>query len=165
MGGLFAARIVIRNRDWNNDMVLYTRTLELSPDAYRILNNLGIVYWHEGDLDKAESAWRRVLAVNPDDAGALNNLGLLASRRHQYAEAKEFFQRAMELKPNLAEPHLNLGDTYLKMGLRGPAELQLRAAVALSPLDTRARNKLGQLLFETGRLRRGRGAVPRLRPQ
>ena len=33
VGGLFAARIVIRNRDWNNDLVLYTRTLELSPDS------------------------------------------------------------------------------------------------------------------------------------
>ena len=151
VGGLFAARIVIRNRDWNNDKVLYTRTLDLSPDAYQVLNNLGIIYWQEGDLDKAESAWRRVLAENPDNPGALINLGLLASQRHQYAEAKGFFQRAMELKPNLAEPHLNLGDTYLKMGLRGPAEPQLRAAVALSPLDTRARNKLGQLLFETGR--------------
>jgi Flp pilus assembly protein TadD len=37
------------------------------------------------------------------------------------------------------------------MGLRGPAELQLRAAVAISPIDTRAHNKLGQLLFATGR--------------
>ena len=104
MGGLFAARIVIRNRDWNNDIVLYTRTLELSPDAYLILNNLGTVYWHEGALDKAESAWRRVLALNPNNADALNNLGLVAGRRKQYAEAAEFFQRAIELEAERARP-------------------------------------------------------------
>ncbi len=69
----------------------------------------------------------------PTTPGRSINLGLLASEKHQYAEAKDFFQRAMELMPNLAEPHLRLGDTYLKMGLRGPAELQLRAAVAISP--------------------------------
>jgi tetratricopeptide (TPR) repeat protein len=167
VGGLFAARIVIRNRDWNNDKVLFTRTLDLSPDAYQVLNSLGIIYWQEGDLEKAESAWRRVLAENPDDPGALINLGLVANQRHQYAEAKGFFQRAMELKPNLAEPHLSLGDTYLKMGLRGPAELQLRAAVAISPSDTRARNKLGQLLLETGRPREAEeqfGASVRSKP-
>jgi tetratricopeptide (TPR) repeat protein len=151
LGGLFAARIVTRNRDWNNDIVLFTRTLDLSPDAYQVLNSLGGVYWREGDLDKAESAWRGVPAGKRDYPEALNNLGLLANQRQQYAEAKGFFQRAMELKPNLADPHLNLGDTYLKMGLRGPAELQFRAAVAISPIDTRARNKLGQLLAETGR--------------
>jgi tetratricopeptide (TPR) repeat protein len=38
----------------------------------------------------------------------------------------------------------------MQMGLRGPAELQLRAAVALSPLNIRARNKLGELLFAAG---------------
>jgi tetratricopeptide (TPR) repeat protein len=151
LGGLFAARIVTRNRDWNNDKVLYTRILDLSPDAYQVLNSLGGIYWEEGDLDKAESAWRRVLAENPDNPGALNNLGLVASQRHQYAEAKGFFQRAVQQMPSVVDPHLNLGDTYLKMGLRGPAELQLRAAVAISPSDTRARNRLGQLLFETGR--------------
>jgi tetratricopeptide (TPR) repeat protein len=151
LGGLCAARIMTRNREWNNDKVLFTRTLELSPEAYQVLNALGGIYWREGDLDKAESAWRGVLARKPDDAQGFNNLGLLASKRKEYAEAKGFFQRAMELKPNLADPHLNLGDTYLKMGLMGPAERQLRAAVAISPIDTRAHNKLGQLLFATGR--------------
>jgi len=151
VGALFAARIVIRNRDWNNDKLLFTRTLDLSPDAYQVQNALGGVYWREGDLDKAESMWRGVLARKSDNPEAFNNLGLLASQRHQYAEAKRFFQRAMELKPNLADPHLNMGDTYLKMGLLGPAELQLRAAIAISPIDVPAHNRLGQLLFATGR--------------
>jgi tetratricopeptide (TPR) repeat protein len=151
LGGLYAARIVIRDRDWENDKVLYARILDLSPDAYRVQDALGAVYWHEGDLDKAESAWRGVLARDPNDIGALNDLGLLARQRHQYAEAEAFFQRAMKLQPSAAEAHLNLGDTYLKMGRRGPAELQLRTVVALTPLDSRARNRLGQLLFDTGR--------------
>jgi tetratricopeptide (TPR) repeat protein len=151
LGGLFAARIVIRNRDWNNDIVLYTRTLDLSPDAYKILSTLGDAYWRQGDLDNAESTWRRVLAMNPNLMGVYNGLGLVASKRQQYEEAKGFFQRAVQLMPSEAEPHLNLGDMYLKMGQRGLAEPQLRAAVALSPLNIRARNTLGQLLVETGR--------------
>jgi Flp pilus assembly protein TadD len=51
----------------------------------------------------------------------------------------------------LGDPHLNLGETYMKMGQTSPAEPQLRAAVALSPLNPRALNTLGQLLAETGR--------------
>ncbi len=151
LGGLFAARIVIRNRDWNNDRVLCTRTLDLSPDAGPILDNLANLYWDEGASDKAKSAWRRALGRNPDDTWALNNLGWLASRRHQYAEAAGFFRRAAEQMPSEPAPHLHLGEVYLEMGLRGPAELQFRGAVALSPLNSDARNELGQLLFAAGR--------------
>ena len=58
----------------------------------------------------------------------------------------------MKLNPSEANTHLNLGETYVNMGLKGLAEPQLRTAVMLSPLDTRARNSLGRLLFEEGRL-------------
>jgi tetratricopeptide (TPR) repeat protein len=151
VGGLCAARIVTRVPDWNNDKALYTRIMDLSPEAYGVQDALGAIYWHEGDLDKAESAWRRVLAQQPNDVTALNNLGLLARQRHQNAEAERFFQRALQARPRFAEAHLNLGDMYLKMGQRGPAELQLRAAIAISPADYRPHNRLGQILFDTGR--------------
>jgi len=152
LAALCAARIVIRNRDWRNDIVLYASTLRSSPDAYPILNNLGTVYWQDGNVDKAEAAWRRALALNGDSAIVLNNLGLVASRHKHYDQAVSFFQRAMKLKPNYTDPHLNLGTAYRDMGLDGPAETQLRAAVTLSPLNQHARNELGQLLLGEGRL-------------
>ena len=151
LGGLFAARIVIRNRDWNNDKVLFTRTLDLSPDAYGVLNSLGVIYWQEGAWDKAESAWKRSLAINPHSGVVLNNLGMVAAKKKQYAEAVKFFQRAMELKPDSLDPRLNLGTVYRVMGLAGPAELQLRKALALPPPDSRVPNELGQLLVQEGR--------------
>lgn len=146
-GLLSGARIVTRNRDWRNDIALYGQTLKLSPDAYPILNNLGTVYWQAGAVDEAESAWRRALALRPDNAIVLNNLGLVAGKRKQYPEAVGFFRRAARLKPNYTDPHLNLGTTYREMGEASAAELQLKAAVALSPLNYRARNELGQLLL------------------
>jgi tetratricopeptide (TPR) repeat protein len=152
VGGLFAARIVIRNRDWNDDIVLYNRTLDLSPDASVILNNLGTVYWHRSAWDKAESAWRKTLTLDPNNASALNNLGLVAGRKKQYPEAAEFFQRAMKLNPNEADSHRNLGTTYRLMGMAGPAERELRTALALSPVDYRVPNELGRLLLEEGRV-------------
>jgi tetratricopeptide (TPR) repeat protein len=152
IGGLFAARIVIRDRDWNNDIALYTRTLELSPEAYIIRNNLGTVYWHAGARDKAESMWQTALAQNPNRADVLNNLGLVAGREKQYAQAADFFERSIKLRPNEADPHRNLGTTYRLMGMLGPAERELRTALALSPLDYRFLNDLGQLFLDEGRM-------------
>jgi tetratricopeptide (TPR) repeat protein len=151
VGALCTARIVIRNRDWNNDIVLYTRTLELSPDADIILDDLASAYWSGGAMDKAESVWKRALAVNPNNVDVLNNLGVLALRQKDYPLAAGFFQRAAKLKPDESKPHLNLGETYLKMGLRDQAETQLRAAVVLSPFDYRVLNDLGRLFLDEGR--------------
>ena len=151
LGLLFAARIVIRDRDWNNDIVFYTRTLDSSPDSYLFQNNLGTVYWHAHEVDKAQSLWQRALALNADNPDVLNNLGLVAFEKHQYKEAAGYFERAIRLRPSLPDPHLNLGKAYMKLGQPGSAEPQLRAAVALAPLNSSAHDELGKLLVETGR--------------
>jgi len=151
IGCLFAARIVSRNRDWNNDVLLYAQTLEVSPEAYQILNDLGTVYWDRGAVDQAEAAWKRSLAINPDNAVVLNNLGMVAGKRKQYAEAINLFQRAKELRSQSLDPYLNLGRVYRVMGNLGLAETELRKALALSPLDYRIRNELGQTLVAEGR--------------
>ena len=151
VAALAATRIVLRNRDWRNDVVLYTRTLAVSPDAYPIRNNLGTVYWMQGNVAAAEREWRATLEANPANAIVLNNLGLVMSKEKRFPEAVAFFRRAMRRKPNYTDPHLNLGSVLRQMGDDSQAELQLRAAVALSPLNTHARNALGQLYLDSGR--------------
>jgi len=152
IAALYALRTVTRNRDWRDDVTLYTKTLAVSPEAYHIRNNLGTVYWKQGNYEAAEREWHAALKLAPRNAIFLNNLGLASTKRKRYSEAVEYFQRAMCLKPNYTDPHLNLGEAYAEMGLREEAELQLRAAVALSPLNVYARNQLGKLHIEADRL-------------
>jgi protein O-mannosyl-transferase len=149
---LCAVRIYARNRDWRNDIVLYTETLAASPDAYPILNNLGKVYWTEGNADAAERVWRQALELAPRNAIIWNNLGLVFEQRKNYPQAVRFFEQASQLKPNYTDPHLNLGTTFEEMGRLPEAEEQLRAAVALAPLSTSARNELAKLDVAAGRL-------------
>jgi tetratricopeptide (TPR) repeat protein len=152
VGGLFAVRVVIRNRDWKDDIVLYTRTLELSPDSTVMLNNLAGAYWDQGEWHKAETLWGSVLSRDPDNIEALNDMGLVAGQRKQYPEAVGFFQRVIALMPNLSDPHRNLGVAYRLMGMPGPAERELRKAVELRPLDYLPLNDLGRLFLAEGRM-------------
>jgi Tfp pilus assembly protein PilF len=152
MSVLFLLRVVTRNRDWSDDVTLYTKTLAMSPDSYHIRNNLGTVYWRQGNVAAAEREWQEAVRLAPRNAIILNNLGLVRTKQERYAEAVDYFQRAMHLKPLYTDPHLNLGAAYTEMGQADQAELQLRAAVALSPLRTDARNKLGKLYSDAGRL-------------
>jgi Flp pilus assembly protein TadD len=152
IAGLFAAIIVVRNRDWKNDLVFYTQTIAVEPEAYPIIINLGTVYWDQGAYDKAESLWRGVLAKYPNDAEALTNMGLVAGRKQQYLQASDYFQRAIKIRPTDAQPHLDLAKAYRLMGQMGPAESELRTARKLAPFDYQVSTEFGRLLLQEGRL-------------
>ncbi len=145
---LCVTRIVTRNRDWRNDVRLYTRTVTQQPEAYEILNNLGATYWNQGRMDAARREWMDAYSIHPENAVLLNNLGLLYQREKDFAQAVSYFHRAMLLKPAYTDPHLNLGETYAKMGQQQRAKLQLRAATMLAPLNVRAHNELGKLYLQ-----------------
>jgi len=145
-------RIVTRNRDWRDDIRLYTRTLEQSPRAYPILNNLGTIYWQDGRVHDAEVVWRRALAVAPQSAIVLNNLGLVASGRKDYPAAVDLFMRAAAAKPEYTDPYLNLGIAERALGRQASAETEIRRAIELSPLNAQAHFQLADLLREEGRL-------------
>ena len=148
---LYAIRTVVRNRDWNNDIVLYTKTLAVYPNAPHIHNNLGTVYWDNGSVEEAEREFRAAADLVPGNAIFLNNLGLVFAHQERYQEAVEKYQASLLAKPYYADTHLNMGDVLRKMDRISEAELQYRAAVALSPLKARARNQLGKLYQEQGR--------------
>ncbi|MGH9326979.1 MAG: tetratricopeptide repeat protein [Terriglobia bacterium] len=147
---LSVVRVAIRNRDWNNDVRLYTRTLAQQPDAYQIRNNLGTVYWRQGKAAAAVKEWKEALKLHPRNAIVLSNLGLFYASKEDYARAVEYFRQAMQLKPAYTDPHLNLGETEEKMRQLQAAELQFSAAVALAPLNVRAHNDLGKVYCEKG---------------
>jgi len=146
-----AARIVIRNRDWCDDVTLYTKTLAQSPGAYQILNNLGTVDWRQGRIEEARQCWERALQLRPTQSIFLDNLGLYYSRKNNFAEAESYLRRAILLKPEYTEAHLNLGSIFRKQGDWKEAELQLKAAVALSPLNPDTHNEMAKLDLDTGR--------------
>jgi Flp pilus assembly protein TadD len=148
---LCSLRIVTRNRDWQNNFVLYPKTLAVCPDADYLRRELGASYWQIGDVASAEREWREALKRAPQDAYTLKNLGLVYLKQQHYSEAIEFFKKALELYPDIAEARLYLGVAYMDTHSRELAEPELRAAVSLFPLNSKARNALGTLYLDEGR--------------
>ena len=62
-----------------------------------------------GDLDAAESAFRKVLAADASSAAAYANLGVIAMRRQQCDHALALLQKAEKLEPAMAGIRLNIG--------------------------------------------------------
>jgi tetratricopeptide (TPR) repeat protein len=147
---LWGARIVTRNRDWNNDLTLYTSTLASEPNAWHIRNNLGYALWYRGDGAGAEREWRAALEIKPENDIVLSNLGVVYKGEKRFPEAVEYFKRALSIDPKFTDAHLHLSETYLEMGMTESAERHLRATVAISPLNIQGRNLLGELHLQRG---------------
>ena len=67
-----------------------------------------------GNLDQAESSFKKVLAQDPNSAGAYANLGVIAMRRQNWPAALDLLHKAERLAPNVAGIRLNIGLVYYR---------------------------------------------------
>jgi tetratricopeptide (TPR) repeat protein len=148
---LYAVKTVARNRDWRTGESLFLKRLE-QGDASLIRNNLGAVYFDNGNLNGAEREWLEALAAGPNNALALDNLAFLRQRQRRFAESLDYSWRALRIQPHYMMAHLNLAETLAEMDRVAEAEWQYRIATAISPLSTRAHNAYGEFLFNSERL-------------
>ena len=138
---------------------------------------LGIVYWHQGDLDRAAKALADAVAANRDYADAHLALGTVLKARGDLKPAASALRRAIALRPDLPAPHVVLAQTLALAGDEAGAQRESQEA---DRLRTRAAAIAGSgdvdggRGAEAGRRRcRGRGrllpprdpGVRRLRPR
>ncbi|PYR90563.1 MAG: hypothetical protein DMF84_20200 [Acidobacteria bacterium] len=98
---------------------------------------LGVIYWHQGDLDRAIRALRAAIAAEPRYAEAHNTLGALLKARRDWKGAADALRRAIALQPDLAAAHYTLAQVLELSGDAGGAREhfteaeRLRAEAAL----------------------------------
>lgn len=77
---------------------------------------LGIVRWHQGDLEGAAKALGDAVAANPDYADAHLALGTVMKARGDLKRATASLRRASALRPDLPAPHVVLAQTLRLAG-------------------------------------------------
>jgi protein O-mannosyl-transferase len=142
---------VKRNRVWQSELTLYTRTLETDPDAYVIRTNLGSLYFSFGDLKRAESELHAALTGKPDSVNAMNALAMVYREQRRYPESRELFARAIATKPLWGDPYFNLGRLLEKQGQVSEALRNFEQAVDLAPLNPAAHYWYGNALLQVHR--------------
>lgn len=105
-------------------------------------------------IEKENAAVRKALALDPNLAEGYVSRGyLLWSRANKwsYERAVVDYRHALELNPNLAEAHHQLANVYNHVGLLDKAEGEIREAIALDPLNTGIRFRVGINLLCQGK--------------
>lgn len=149
---LLSLRTVWRNADWRDELTLWSKTVQVAPQAARARNNLGAAYLRRGQLTRAEHELETAVQIKPDFGVAHGNLGKIALDRDDLERAERELQTAIGLKADDVIPRLWLGAVYVRKGRMTEAEQQFRAALARPPYDAYANNNLGVLFAKGGRM-------------
>jgi tetratricopeptide (TPR) repeat protein len=88
-----------KNGNIDDAILRIGRAISYDSTLLKAYNLLGTLYQERGELDRAESCYRRVLIIKPDYAMAHFNLGTLCWARKEYGSARKHFVDAAALEP------------------------------------------------------------------
>lgn len=131
---------------------LYRQILQSTPNIPEIHNNLGCLYFSQGQLQDAVQSCLAALRIRPDYAEALNNLGNAYKNLEQYQSAIDCYLKASRLNPSSPTVYNNMGVANKGLGEIEKAEINFREAISLKPAYAEAHQNLGNVLQLQGRL-------------
>src|SRR5437867_5066765 len=102
----------------------------LRPRDQRVLNLLGLVYFRQDKLEKAEEVYRKLTAESPDAHTLFYNLGLIYFKLNRLEEAESAFVKALELTRDNPKINFYLGSIYERLHRYQDAIYQYRQAGA-----------------------------------
>lgn len=130
-----AAITIRRNRDWKDDLALFSSAVRVDPRSTEASYNHAVALDARGDPDAARREWERTLRLDPGHVGALARLGTLHAERGALDAAASYFSRVLALQPDHVETRFNLALLLERLGRREDALDQYREFIRLHPVD------------------------------
>lgn len=140
---------------WNDNVTLWTHTIEASTDNYVAHDNLALLLVDRGQTEEAMKHFQAALAIYPSDP--TSNLQI-AVYDHQHGRLREAIARYDQMigitpdGPGRAELLSNKGLVYLDLRDNAGAQESLDKAVVMDPRNYRGWLGLGVLAIRSGDL-------------
>jgi len=149
---LYAAVTIARNSDWQNNFVLWSKTVQRSPNSLVARGGLGMAYLERGMLDQAAEQFETSIKLYPGHYKSYYNQGLVYHQKGDLIKALDFFNRSVALNPEFVRAHYNLATIYLQ---QRSWDLAVRHYVKVNELDPEiamAHYNLGMAYVMQGKL-------------
>ena len=131
---------------------LINQAIEISPKEPTFHSNLGNVFWHLKQWDRAATSFQEAVKLKPDYAEAHSNLGDALRALGQLDDAIAAYRTAIKAQPSYARAHSHLSVALVEAGQSADAVVAAETATQLHPNDAQSFSNLGNALREGGRL-------------
>jgi Tfp pilus assembly protein PilF len=88
-----------RQKRYEAAMDQYDKALKLKSQHIGALNNLAVVYYELGNIDKALKIIQNALEIDPESTDGYLNMGTFLRQKGNRKDAVKYFRRGMELAP------------------------------------------------------------------
>ncbi len=143
--------------DLDSALELFTRSLQIDPNAAPALTGLSLAYIERhrvnqdaDSLDRAKTAIQRAQSLEPDSVPVLIAMSNVESNEGRADHGLELLRRAAELEPLNWNVWRRIGSTLQDLGRTGEALDALRHAVQLAPDYYLTHRDLGLAYFRQG---------------
>jgi protein O-mannosyl-transferase len=144
------ARTYARNRDWKDELSLWTSAVAVSPGNakahYNLANTLEIL---PGRLPEAIAEYQAALRIDPNHADVHYNLAnALSAAPGPLPEAIAEYQAALRIEPDRVEAHNNLANALARLPGRLPEAIaEYQAALRIRPTSAEVHHNLANALL------------------
>jgi tetratricopeptide (TPR) repeat protein len=150
------ARTLVRNRDWKDNLTLYSAAVRTVPGSAKMHMDLGGAYMDTKQYELARAELQTALRILPDYPDALENYGLLESHLGNYQAAGPWLERALRMtmrdNPDYDFNAVNFAAVLMQTGHEDAAMELLNREIAASPKYARAWSNRAVLRYKRGEM-------------
>ncbi|MFA7000075.1 MAG: tetratricopeptide repeat protein [Candidatus Paceibacterota bacterium] len=111
---IFSVVTIYRNSYYKNKLNFWKNATTTSPSFAFNHNNLGAMYYLDGNIDEAEKEYKKALDLNWNEPMAHNNLGLVYASQGKLEDAEKEYKKEIEVNPSYDNVYFNLGLLYFE---------------------------------------------------
>jgi tetratricopeptide (TPR) repeat protein len=137
---------------WQNNITIYTHTLEVTEVNWPVHLNLGTAYRELGMEGLALEQYRQALRLRPDIIELQISVGEVLDTMGRTGEEVTHYKNALQIKPESAQIHTALAVALDKNGESGSAIAHFLKAIELDKNSAEAHQGLGVTLFNQGQV-------------
>ena len=133
--------------DYHNAVELYTRAIDIAPQAIEPRFCLATLYDRHDMYDEAAEEYENIIEINPKHTKAIHNLGRIYFQDGDYARALKSFQKVLNIEPENTDAWNDLGSVYEITNNLIQAISTYRKALKVNPLHEDTNYNLANAYF------------------